>query len=91
MQLILSEFCANFLKTFFFVSILLRLVFDVFSDFLDVPEYFWHHDQYQSFWNRVHRYLDVEERIQILNVRFGYIQEILKVISNERVQGESKH
>ncbi|KJP86184.1 hypothetical protein AK88_04155 [Plasmodium fragile] len=53
------------------------------QDFLDVPEYFWNKVQYENAWFEIYTYLEIPERINILNKRYNYYKDLLKVIKTE--------
>ncbi|KNA00862.1 hypothetical protein PVNG_04798 [Plasmodium vivax North Korean] len=53
------------------------------QDFLDVPEYFWNKVQYEHAWFEIYTYLEIPERIGILNKRYNYYKDFLKAIKTE--------
>ncbi|CAD2112122.1 conserved protein, unknown function [Plasmodium vinckei] len=53
------------------------------QDFLDVPEYFWKKVQYEHMWFEMHKYMEIPERIKILNKRYTYYKDFLNVIKSE--------
>ncbi|SCL99002.1 conserved protein, unknown function [Plasmodium chabaudi chabaudi] len=53
------------------------------QDFLDVPEYFWNKVQYEHMWFEMHKYMEIPERIKILNKRYTYYKDFLNVIKSE--------
>ncbi|EZG82441.1 YagE family protein [Gregarina niphandrodes] len=44
---------------------------------MDVPDYFWEHPSQQNTWLALHEYLDVTERLAVLNSRCDSIKELL--------------
>jgi len=51
------------------------------SNVLDTPEFFWHRaDIYQSLYNRISEYLELESRVELLNSRFNVLQEMLDML-----------
>ncbi|ANQ07083.1 Uncharacterized protein PCOAH_00015140 [Plasmodium coatneyi] len=61
------------------------------QDFLDVPEYFWHKVQYEQAWFEIYTYLEIPERIKILNKRYNYYKDFLKVIKTEVYNDKTFH
>ncbi|CAA9987081.1 conserved Plasmodium protein, unknown function [Plasmodium knowlesi strain H] len=61
------------------------------QDFLDVPEYFWHRVQYEHAWFEIYTYLEIPERIKILNKRYNYYKDFLKVIKTEVYNDKTFH
>eukprot|EP00922_Rhytidocystis_sp_ex-Travisia-forbesii_P051337 GHVS01076211.1.p1 GENE.GHVS01076211.1~~GHVS01076211.1.p1 ORF type:complete len:132 (+),score=8.68 GHVS01076211.1:487-882(+) len=57
---------------------------NIVEDFLDVPEYFWEDDSWEPFYCRLHRYLEVAARIELINHRFTCIKEMLTVVNSDR-------
>ncbi|KAJ1611393.1 hypothetical protein OJ253_890 [Cryptosporidium canis] len=53
------------------------------EDFLDIPEIFWHNYRFHSVWRSLQQYLDISERLQVLNRRIVMMQELLRVITEE--------
>ncbi|SCP03819.1 conserved protein, unknown function [Plasmodium ovale] len=56
------------------------------QDFLDIPEYFWDRVRYEHVWfevRRMHKYMEISERVKILNKRYNYYKDFLKVIKTE--------
>ncbi|CUV06069.1 unnamed protein product [Cryptosporidium hominis] len=53
------------------------------EDFLDIPEIFWHNYKFHSVWRNLQEYLEISERLQVLNRRIVMMQELLKVITEE--------
>ncbi|KAH8584078.1 Sporulation RMD1 [Cryptosporidium sp. chipmunk genotype I] len=53
------------------------------EDFLDIPEIFWHNYKFHSVWRNLQEYLEISERLQVLNRRIVMMQELLRVITEE--------
>lgn len=53
------------------------------EDFLDIPEIFWHNYRFHSVWRNLQQYLEISERLQVLNRRIIMMQELLRVITEE--------
>ena len=53
-------------------------------DLLDTPEFFWDYPEYESYYERMIKYLDIEPRVEVLNKKVEIIQELLDVISHEQ-------
>lgn len=58
------------------------------ADFLDVPQYFWDQNTFQPFWKRLHDYLELENRMEVLNLRIRCLKEVLKVVCRRKVSGK---
>jgi uncharacterized Rmd1/YagE family protein len=43
------------------------------TDILDIPDYFWNNDQYQSHFNTVAKYLEINKRTEVINHRLNII------------------
>ncbi|GLI67839.1 hypothetical protein VaNZ11_012123 [Volvox africanus] len=55
----------------------------------ETPEFFWYApDQLQSLYTRITEYVELSERVEQLNGRFGVLQEILELL---RAQEEDRH
>ncbi|EUD64926.1 hypothetical protein C922_04658 [Plasmodium inui San Antonio 1] len=61
------------------------------QDFLDVPEYFWNKVQYEHAWFEIYAYLEIPDRIKILNKRYNYYKDFLKVIKTEGYNDKTFH
>ncbi|KAG9414596.1 hypothetical protein AC1031_008003 [Aphanomyces cochlioides] len=46
------------------------------SDMLDDPDFFWDDDEYQPLYKKMLKYLDVANRVQILNTRLDVLREL---------------
>ncbi|CAK4070492.1 unnamed protein product [Aphanomyces euteiches] len=53
------------------------------SDMLDDPDFFWEDDEYQPLYKKMMKYLDVDNRVQILNTRLDILRELLDVLSQQ--------
>jgi len=53
------------------------------SDILDTPEFFWEFDEYESHYRAMINYLDVHQRVKVLNIRLAIIQEMLGLLRTE--------
>lgn len=53
-------------------------------DLLDTPEFFWEYPQYEHYYEKISRYLDIKPRIEVLNKKVEVIQELLDMLSNEQ-------
>lgn len=58
------------------------------SDMLDEPDFFWEDDEYEPLYKKMMRYLDVENRVQILNTRLDILRELYVAHSDmQRLRG----
>ena len=53
-------------------------------DLLDTPEFFWEYPEYENYYERMIKYLDIKPRVEVLNKKVEIIQELLDVISHEQ-------
>lgn len=53
-------------------------------DLLDTPEFFWEYPEYEVYYERMIKYLDIKPRVEVLNKKVEVIQELLNVLSNEQ-------
>ncbi|TMW66020.1 hypothetical protein Poli38472_003785 [Pythium oligandrum] len=53
------------------------------SDMLDEPDFFWEDDEYEPLYKKMMKYLDVDNRVQILNTRLDILRELLDVLSQQ--------
>lgn len=50
---------------------------------LDKPEFFWEYPEYDSYYNKMAIYLELDQRTYILNKRMNIIDEILGILADE--------
>jgi uncharacterized Rmd1/YagE family protein len=53
-------------------------------DLLDTPEFFWDYPEYETYYEKVTRYLDIKARVEVLNKKAEVIQELFDMLSNEQ-------
>jgi uncharacterized Rmd1/YagE family protein len=53
-------------------------------DLLDTPEFFWEYPEYENYYERAIKYLDIKPRVEVLNKKVEVIQELLNVLNNEQ-------
>ncbi|GLD92527.1 hypothetical protein PINS_up001086 [Pythium insidiosum] len=53
------------------------------SDMLDEPDFFWEDDEYEPLYKKMMKYLDVDNRVAILNTRLDILRELLDVLSQQ--------
>ena len=58
------------------------------SDLLDTPDYFWETDKFEPKYKSTLKYMDVENRIEVINKRLDMIQELLQMLSGQREHAE---
>lgn len=54
-----------------------RNAVNLYSNILDTPEFFWEAEAVEPLYRRVNRYLDVEDRVRILNTRLDIVNDLL--------------
>ncbi len=58
---------------------MIRLEYSV----LDKPEFFWEYPEYDEYYDRMTNYLEINQRLSILDKKFDTIDEILAILSDE--------
>ncbi len=53
------------------------------QELLDIPEFFWEHDDLEPYYAMVAHYLDCESRVNILNQRLLILQELFDMLTAE--------
>ena len=53
------------------------------TDILDTPEFFWRRPKYEPYYQSVSDFMDLSQRIEILNKRLDVIQELYQMLSDE--------
>ncbi|GBF98104.1 hypothetical protein Rsub_10850 [Raphidocelis subcapitata] len=58
-----------------------RAAVNLLGSVLDTPEFFWREaDSYQALYSRICEYLELSERVEVLNARFSVLQEMLDML-----------
>ena len=60
-----------------------RNAVNLYSNILDTPDFFWEAEQYEPLYRRVNRYLDIEDRVRILNKRLDIVNDLLDSLSSQ--------
>jgi hypothetical protein len=58
-------------------------------DVLDTPEFFWEQDKYKNVYDRLHGYLELTKRVELLNKRLDIMKELLDMLADEQVRGRA--
>ena len=58
-------------------------------DLLDVPEFFWEYPELQPYYITISDYLEVKQRIEVLNKKLETIQDLLQMIADEQNHSHS--
>lgn len=53
------------------------------NDILDVPEFFWRRPKFEPYYLMAAAYMDIQQRLEILNKRLDVIRELYEILSNE--------
>ena len=56
---------------------------NLYSNILDTPDFFWEAEEFEPLYQRVNRYLDIEDRVKILNARLDIINDLLDSLSTQ--------
>jgi uncharacterized Rmd1/YagE family protein len=60
------------------------------SDILDaLPDFLWDEDEYEAVYRKTRKYLDMEERVDILNKRLDIVRELLEILHNQAAEQHS--
>jgi uncharacterized Rmd1/YagE family protein len=54
------------------------------SDLLDSPEFLWESDEFQDVYESVQEYLDISQRVGVLNQRLDIIAELLNILMSQQ-------
>jgi uncharacterized Rmd1/YagE family protein len=60
-----------------------RNAVNLYSNILDTPEFFWEAEEFEGLYRRVNRYLDIEDRVRILNKRLDIVNDLLDSLSSQ--------
>jgi uncharacterized Rmd1/YagE family protein len=52
-------------------------------DVLDTPEFFWEYPEYEPLYNMIANYLDIKQRVEVLNQRLAIVHELFNMLGNE--------
>ena len=78
-----SRFTVNELSRLTGQVFLERNTVNLYSNILDTPEFFWEAEEYLPLYVRVDRYLDVDDRVEILNKRLDIVNDLLDSLSDQ--------
>lgn len=53
-------------------------------DLLDTPDFFWEYSEYESYYERMIKYLDLKARVEVLNKKLEVIQELFDMLKGEQ-------
>ena len=60
-----------------------RNAVNLYSNILDTPDFFWEAEAFEPLYRRVNKYLDIEDRVQILNKRLDIVNDLLDSLSSQ--------
>ena len=63
---------------------LVRTKINLHYDLLDTPEFFWEYPEYESYYEKISKYLDIKARVEVLNKKVEVIQELFDMLGNEQ-------
>ena len=63
---------------------LVRSKINLHYDLLDTPEFFWEYPEYEIYYEKISKYLDIKARVEVLNKKVEVIQELFNMLSNEQ-------
>lgn len=58
-------------------------------DLLDVPEFFWENPELQSYYSLIADYLEIKQRVEVLNKKLETIEDLLQMIADEQMHSHS--
>ncbi|MGR9052884.1 MAG: RMD1 family protein [Gammaproteobacteria bacterium] len=53
-------------------------------DLLDIPEFFWEHPEYQGIYSMAAKYLEIQQRTDVLSKKLETIHELLQMLDDEQ-------
>ncbi len=53
-------------------------------DLLDTPDFFWYFPEYEGYYEKISKYLEIKQRVDVLNKKTEVIHELLYMLSNEQ-------
>lgn len=53
-------------------------------DLLDTPDFFWEYPQYESYYEKLSKYFEIKQRVEVLNKKAEVIHELLDMLSHEQ-------
>jgi len=56
---------------------------NLYSNILDCPDFFWEAEGFEPLYRRVNRYLDIEDRVLILNKRLDIVNDLLDSLNGQ--------
>ena len=60
-----------------------RNAVNLYSNILDTPDFFWEAEAFEPLYRRVNRYLDIDDRVSILNKRLDIVNDLLDSLSTQ--------
>ena len=60
-----------------------RNAVNLYSNILDTPDFFWEAEDFEPLYRRVNRYLDIEDRVRIVNQRLDIVNDLLDSLSSQ--------
>ena len=61
------------------------------SDMLDEPDFFWEFDEWEPLYSKMMRYLDVSNRVTVLNDRLDVLRELLELMDQQLENQHANH
>lgn len=53
-------------------------------ELLDTPEFFWEYSEYENYYDKMIKYLDLKARVEVLNKKVEVIQELFDMLKSEQ-------
>ena len=53
-------------------------------DLLDIPEFFWEHPEYQAIYSMAAKYLEIQQRNEVLSKKLETLHELLEMLADEQ-------
>jgi uncharacterized Rmd1/YagE family protein len=63
---------------------LVKSAINLHYDLLDTPEFIWEYPEYEEYYEKTIKYLDIKPRVKVLNKRVEVIHELLNMLANEQ-------
>ncbi|XP_042241787.1 required for meiotic nuclear division protein 1 homolog, partial [Homarus americanus] len=60
----------------------LRHLINLSSDLLDIPDFYWEHEELEQLYRRVSNHLNVSKRTSVMNVKLSHCVELMELLKS---------
>jgi len=64
---------------------------NLFSSLLDTPDFLWENDGEEATYMAIREYLDVHDRVRLLNTCLGVVESVVEVLTAQVKERHSSH